>query len=61
MGYIIWTMTEDEEVLYIGNVNWETMDVTWETNEDLAGVFYLEEVEELEELFDYVEVERVDG
>jgi hypothetical protein len=52
-------MTEDEEVLYVGNVNWETMNVTWETNADLAGVFYPEEVDELEELFDYLEAEAV--
>jgi hypothetical protein len=52
-------MTEDEEILYVGNVNWETMNVTWEANVDLAGVFYEEEVDELEELFDYLEAEAV--
>ena len=59
MQYILWTMTEDEEVLYVGNVNWETMEVTWEEDETLAGVFYLEEVEELEDLYDYLEAEVV--
>jgi hypothetical protein len=52
-------MTEDEVLLYVGNVNWETMEVTWEEDEALAGVFYPEEVDELEELFDYIEAEEV--
>lgn len=59
MSYIVWTMTEDEVLLYVGNVNWETMEVTWEQDEAFAGVFYPEEVDELEELFDYIEVEAV--
>ena len=59
MSYILWTMTEEEVVLYVGNVNWETMEVTWEEDESLAGVFYPEEVDELEDLFDYLEAEEV--
>lgn len=58
-AYIIHTMTEDEEVLYVGNVDWGTMDVVWEENPELAGIFYPEEVDELEELYDYLVVEEV--
>jgi len=59
MQYIVWTMTQDEELLYVGNVEWDTMHVTFEENADLAGVFYSEEVDALEELFDYLEAEPV--
>jgi hypothetical protein len=52
-------MTEDEDILYIGNVEWDSMTVVWEKNLEDAGMFYPEEVDELEDLFDYVEVEEV--
>lgn len=59
MQYIVWTMTEDEELLYVGNVEWDSMNVTWTANEDEAGVFFPEEVDELEDLYDYIEAEVV--
>jgi hypothetical protein len=59
MQYIVWTMTEDEEILYIGNVEWDSMHVVWTPNSEDAGIFYEEEVEALEELYDYLEAEEV--
>ncbi len=59
MQYIVWTMTEDEELLYVGNVEWDSMHVVWTANEDEAGTFFPEEVAELEDLYDYIEAELV--
>ena len=60
MGYIIWTMNEDEQLFYVGSVDWDTMEIEWTTEEADAGIFYGEEADELEDQFDYMHVEEVE-
>lgn len=60
MMYIIWTMTQDEDILFVGNVEWDTQYVVWTSDEAEAGLFYAEEVEVLEEWFDFLHAEEVD-
>ncbi len=58
MVYIVWTM-EDDVLWYLGNVDWDTMETEWETHEEFAGLFYAEEVDDLEEYYDDLHAEEV--
>jgi hypothetical protein len=57
-SYIIWTMSEDEEnVLFLEYVDWDVLDVSWTEDEDMAGVFFYEEFEALNDDFDNLHAE----
>jgi hypothetical protein len=53
-------MNQDEEIFFVGNVDWDTKDVTYTKDEAMAGLFYSEEVDVMEEWFDFLHAEVVD-
>ena len=59
--YIICRM-EDDKLVYAGNVEWDRDKpmIVWEEDEGLAGLFYGEEVDDLEQYYTDIVVEEVE-